>query len=254
MTEKEKQFITTFDEVINNREKIKTPDEVGKSLDSLQEVVNELLTESNPVDIDHELLVKYNKFLAEDLAKVSMEIDSFGRRKNSLKQSSLPTELEGREFEDICSRIKSMAGYFNLNHDINECRFFECYRVYLNPAVWNTYNSLSEWYTKEFLNKDSVTSHIRKLLSIINGFYKILIRSGISFSNEERSSWKNIALIQCRAIHFVKTAAAEILFSVMEEEGGGSLYPDLIKKGDTSDISNISDLFDVTVDGMYYLK
>jgi len=250
MTEKEKQFITVFNEVINNREKIKTPDEVGKSLDSLQEVVNDLFTKSNPVKIDHKLLVKYNKFLAEDLAKVSMDIDSFGKRKNSLNQSSLPTELKGKEFEDICSGIKSKTEHFILNHDINECKFFECYRVYLNPGVWDEYNSLSEWYTKEFLNKNSITNHIRKLLSIINGFYKILIRSGISFSDEERSSWKNIALIQCRALFFVKTAAAKILFSFRE-----ALYPELIKQGDTSDISNLNDLFDVTVEGSYkYLK
>lgn len=243
MKEKEKQFITVFDEVINNREKIKTPDDVGKSLDSLQEVVNELLTESNPVEIDHKLLVKYNKFLTEELAEVSSDFDSSGRQKISLKQSSLPTELEGKEFEDICSRIKSKAG----NRNINECRFFECYRVYLKPTVWD---SLSEWYTKEFLNKDSVTNHIRKLLSIIDGFWKIMIRSDISFSNDgERSSSRNIALIQMLAVYFVKTAAAEILFSKREDRG--SLFPDLIN---TSDISKLSDLFEITAEGGKYLK
>lgn len=244
MTEKENKFITVFDEVISNREKIKTPDDVGKALDSLQEVVYELFTEPNPVgEIDHELLVKYNKFLTEDLAKVSIDFDCFGRRKNSLKESSLPTELEGKGFKDISSRIKSKSKYskFKTNRDIKEYRFFECYRVYLNPTVWSTYNSISEWYTKEFLNKDSITNHTMKLFSIIDGFYKIMLESDVSFSIEERPSWKNLAQIQLKVVSFVKGAAIEIIKNYGSK--GHSLYPELMNRND------VSDLFEITAEG-----
>jgi len=62
---KVKNFITVFDETISNCDKINTPEEINKTFESLQKVTDQLLTEDTLV-IDHNTLVRYNNFLANE--------------------------------------------------------------------------------------------------------------------------------------------------------------------------------------------
>lgn len=173
-------FITVFDTVIQEKNKIDTPKKADQVLTRLLAVVKDLECSNVKVTdmIDQNKLVKYGEFLTNststfDLSEV--EVDKVDEKK-TLNNSVLPTELSNN-ITTISELMERFQNYFS----IVGLKFFESKQVILRPQVWDDFNQLDEWGER--------SNHLAlflKLTNVVRDFYNLLIKLNITIPKEDR--------------------------------------------------------------------
>ena len=195
--DKVKNFITVFDETINNCDRINTPEEITKTFESLQRVTDELLTEDNLV-IDPDTLMRYNNFLANEAVTDNGKLSKIDE--NFFNYSSYPSCFNGKSGEEIITSINSKLGSY-----AREVKIFGCLRGFLSFDIWKYFNSIEEWYSKELNDENSITNHVIKYFKLLESFYKLLNSLNESFIKgdekcDERAEVENMIEIQVRTV------------------------------------------------------
>ena len=255
--DKIKNFITVFDETINNCDRIKTPEEITKTFESLQGVTDELLTESNLV-IDPDTLTRYNNFLVNEAVTDNGKLSKIDE--NFFNYSSYPSCFDGKSGEEIITSINSTPGSY-----AREVKIFNCLRGFLSFNIWKDLNSIEEWASKELNDKNSTTNHLLKYLKLLNSFVKLLYNLKDIFKKktngygvENKVNTLNLAKILSIIVRSIKCAVFtmhhdECLWGEKLFDYSGIDYSDpKFDKIRNLELSDVDDLLSIPCESFYY--
>jgi hypothetical protein len=249
--DKVKNFITVFDETINNSDKIKTPEEINKTFESLQRVTDELLTENNLV-IDPDTLMRYNDFLVNeaviDCGKLS-KIDE-----NFFNYGSYPSCFNGKGEGEIITSINSILGSC-----AREVKIFGCLRGFLSFDIWKNLNSIEEWASKELIDENSITNQSLKYFKLLNSFLKLLYNLKDTFKKktdgygvEDKVNISNLSKIQMITLRSFKYAVFTMRDECLWGDSGTDYSDSKFDKIRNLEPSEVDDLFSFPCDSFYY--
>lgn len=252
-------FITVFDKIIQEKDSFNTAPKVSGALSILNLATDKLLNCKGEFEIDHEKLVKYNKFLVEDV--ISKKCTNNVRK--AISNSLLPGKLaKCRSLVELTENLKEKTScqlVFGL-------KLFEYYQYHIPPRAWFDFGELEGWYNGVFKKDNGNLSEIPfrdRLLSnayvalsssyfaLLDKFYKLLwnkLNTCSKMEKTEKADALNLVKIQSILSQNLR-AAVFLLRTEFTSEVSKSKFPGLIQV----DSNDILDLYNVDAAGEEYI-
>lgn len=253
-------FVEVFDKIIQEKDSFNTAPKVSGALAILNLATDKLLNCPEKFEIDHEKLVKYNKFLVENV--ISRKCTNNVRK--AISNSLLPGKLaKCRSLAELTENLKEKTSHqlvFGL-------KLFEYCQYHISPHAWFDFGELEGWYNGVFKKDNGNLSEIpfrERLLSntyvalssmyfaLLDKFYKLLwnklINTCSKMEKTEKADALNLVKIQSILSMNLKNASY-LLHTEFTTEVVKSKFPGIIQVGS----NDILDLFGVDAAGNEYI-
>jgi hypothetical protein len=252
-------FITVFDKIIQEKDSFNTAPKVSGALSILNLATDRLLNCKGEFEVDHEKLVKYNKFLVEDV---------IGRKctnnvRKAISNSLLPGKLaKCRSLVELTENLEKKTKH----QSVYGLKLFEYCQYHISPHAWLDFGELEGWYNGVFKKDNGNLSEIPfrdRLLSntyvalsstyfaLLDKFYKLLwykLNTCSKMEKTERADAMNLVKIQSILSQNLRTASF-LLNTEFTTEVIKSKFPGMIQVGN----NDILDLYNVDAAGEEYI-